>query len=187
MFASLGALRTLRLDDNLFTTLPAGTFFGLAALDALGLTGNPGAPFTLTAMLEQSGESFRVRTAAGTPFEILLSYAVVGGTPSSGTICVRRRDEADWRSRAGVTATTAAAGTITARRVHLPGRRGGARRSPWGAYRPRRRPGCRPGTASSAALSDPGVGSPATRFVPAPAHLGGWVGRRQRSATTRHG
>ncbi|MCY4372125.1 MAG: fibronectin type III domain-containing protein, partial [Spirochaetaceae bacterium] len=117
-FASLGALRTLRLDDNLFTTLPAGTFFGLAALDALGLTGNPGAPFTLTATLEQSGESFRVRTAAGTPFEILQSYTVAGGTPSSGTIWVpagadESLDVAVSRSVPATPPTVSLHGTIT--------------------------------------------------------------------------
>ena len=87
VFDGLSNLQLLRLDENNLSELPDGLFEGLSNLDRLSLTGNPGAPFTLTAELERRGDgAVAVKVAEGSPFDMDVGLSVEGGTLSSAAI-----------------------------------------------------------------------------------------------------
>ena len=104
-----GSLRPEKLDlqINDLASLPEGLFAGLTGLKELRLDTNEGAPFTLTAELEQRGEdAIVVKVAQGVPFamRVVLSataglvseteVTIDAGSVKSGPITITRTDEA---------------------------------------------------------------------------------------------
>ena len=92
---------------NDLASLPEGLFAGLTGLNELRLDTNEGAPFTLTAELEQRGEdAIVVKVAQGVPFAMRVVLSATAGLVSetevttdagsvkSGPITVTRTDEA---------------------------------------------------------------------------------------------
>ena len=88
-FSGLTRLQGLNLGHNDLTSLPDGLFEGLSDLDWLRLEGNPGAPFTLTAELEEQGDgALVVKVAEGSPFDLTVTLSARGGTLSSTAVVV---------------------------------------------------------------------------------------------------
>ncbi len=92
---------------NDLASLPEGLFAGLTGLKELRLDTNEGAPFTLTAELEQRGEdAIVVKVAQGVPFAMRVVLSATAGLVSetevttdagsvkSEPITVTRTDEA---------------------------------------------------------------------------------------------
>ena len=89
IFDGLTGLQLLHLQNNGLTGLPAGLFKGLVSLEQLLLGSNEGAPFTLTAELEQRGDdAFVVKVAEGSPFDLTVGLSARGGTLSSTSVTV---------------------------------------------------------------------------------------------------
>ena len=89
VFDGLTSLQWVHLGHNDLTSLPDGFFEGLSDLDWLRLEGNPGAPFTLTAELEEQGDgALVVKVAEGSPFDLTVELSARGGTLSSTTVVV---------------------------------------------------------------------------------------------------
>ena len=91
VFGGLSNLEQLGLDHNSLRTLPDGVFDGLSSLKYVDLADNPGAPFTLTAELEQRGDdAFVVKVAEGAPFDMTITLSAQGGTLPGTTTTVGR-------------------------------------------------------------------------------------------------
>ncbi len=89
VFDGLNGLTSLSLDDNQISEFPAGVFDGLGSLVLLWLSGNPGAPFTFTAVLEQRGDNaIVVKVAQGAPVAMSVSLSAAGGNLSDDTVTV---------------------------------------------------------------------------------------------------
>ena len=54
LFSGLSALNRIDLSYNMLSTLPDSVFYDLSGLTVLDVSNNPGAPFTLTLMLERT-------------------------------------------------------------------------------------------------------------------------------------
>ena len=110
VFTGLGGLTRLVASNNRLTSLPDGVFSGMSRLQSVNFSGNPSAPFTLTAELERRGEDGVVVTvAAGAPFAMTVTLSAEGGTLSATTIVI---DGGDTESVA-VTVTPSGAGAVT--------------------------------------------------------------------------
>ena len=89
VFDGLSSLLRLRLNENALQGLPAGVFAGLTSLNTLDLSGNPGAPFTLTAEPEQHGDdAVVVKVAEGAPFDLTVALSAQGGTLGSASATI---------------------------------------------------------------------------------------------------
>ena len=89
LFEGLSNLQELYLRENSLSELPADVFVGLTSLDLVNLSGNPGAPFTLTVELEQQGaDAVVVKVAEGVPFDLTVTLSAQGGTLSAGSVTV---------------------------------------------------------------------------------------------------
>ena len=88
VFGKLSSLVILNLGSNSLSALPDGVFEGVTSLGSISMYDNPGAPFTITAELEQRDEGVVVRVAKGAPFGMTASLSVQGGTPSSATATI---------------------------------------------------------------------------------------------------
>ena len=89
VFEGLVSLTQLPLDGNDLESLPDGVFEGLVSLEQVLLSSNEGAPFTLTAELEQLGDdAFVVKVVEGSPFDLTVGLSARGGTLSSTTVVV---------------------------------------------------------------------------------------------------
>ena len=86
VLANLGSLEELLLMDNELESLPEGLFQGVTELTFLTLNYNPGAPFTLTAELQQNADDDIV--APGAPFDINVTLSATGGTLATTTATV---------------------------------------------------------------------------------------------------
>ena len=85
----LAQLRLLLLDGNQIGSLPSGAFDGLAHLETLFLANNPGAPFTLTAELEQKSENtIAVKVVRGVPYNISVELSAEEGSLASTTVSI---------------------------------------------------------------------------------------------------
>ena len=110
VFTGLGGLTRLVASNNKLTSLPDGVFSGMSKLQSVSLSGNPSAPFTLTAELERQGEDgVVVKVAAGAPFAMTVTLSAEGGTLSATTVVI---DGGDTES-AVVTVTPEGAGAVT--------------------------------------------------------------------------
>ena len=96
---NLTSLTYLSLASNQIASLPTGFFTGFSSLNNLILTGNSGAPFTLTLELArtdttdltaQSPATVKVKVAEGAPFAMSVSLSVTGGTLSATTGTIAR-------------------------------------------------------------------------------------------------
>ena len=89
MFSSLSRLQTLDLMFNDLHELPDGLFNGLTSLNILRMSRNPGAPFTITANVEQLDEQHViVKVDKGAPFDMRVTLSAQGGTLSPSTIII---------------------------------------------------------------------------------------------------
>ena len=95
IFSDLASLRHLGLRRNLLTELPPGIFSGLASLESLDLSNNPGAPFRLTLELVRTDSddpvsrgpaTLEVRLAEGAPFAMTIPLSARGGTLSTESV-----------------------------------------------------------------------------------------------------
>ena len=89
VFSGLSNLETLSLSNNVLAVLPADVFNGLSSLSHLDLSGNTGAPFTLTLMLERTDNTdltatgpatVVVKVAQGAPFDMTVGLSAENGT-----------------------------------------------------------------------------------------------------------
>ena len=89
VFEGLSSLTQLPLEGNNLESLPDGLFEGLVSLEQVLLSSNEGAPFTLTAELEQRGDgAFVVKVVEGSPFDLTVTLSARGGTLSSTSVTV---------------------------------------------------------------------------------------------------
>ena len=89
VFDNLSSLEYLYLDENDLSELPDGVFDGLSNLYELNLSGNPGAPFTITAELEQQADyAFVVKIAEGAPFDMRVTLSFQGAAQEGATVTV---------------------------------------------------------------------------------------------------
>ena len=89
VFDNLSSLEYLHLYENDLSELPDGVFDGLSNLYELNLSGNPGAPFTITAELEQQADyAFVVKIAEGTPFDMKVTLSFQGAAQEGATVTV---------------------------------------------------------------------------------------------------
>ena len=110
VFTGLGGLTRLVAANNNLTSLPDGVFSGMSKLQEVNFSGNPNAPFTLTAELERKGdEGVVVKVGEGAPFEMTVTLSAQGGTLSATTVVI---DGGDTES-AVVTVTPEGAGAVT--------------------------------------------------------------------------
>ena len=86
VFDNLTNLEDLELTNNNLSELPEGAFEGISNLKRLRLGGNPGAPFTFTAGLEQQGSDVVVKLSEAGPFDMTVTVSAQGGTLSVGTV-----------------------------------------------------------------------------------------------------
>ena len=106
VFTGLGGLTRLVASNNKLTSLPDGVFSGMSRLQLVNFSGNPSAPFTLTAELERQGEDgVVVKVSEGAPFAMTVTLSAEGGTLSATTVVI---DGGDTESVA-VTVTPEAA------------------------------------------------------------------------------
>ena len=85
VFDELAALQVLWLRVNQLSTLPAGIFDKLTALEKLHLSGNPVDPLILTVSLAQFGEAqFKATAPTGAPFDVVLPLSVTNGSIDNG-------------------------------------------------------------------------------------------------------
>ena len=99
VFSDLSNLERLHLSHNNLSTLPAGIFSGLYNLQTLELHDNPGAPFTLTLVLERTDDTdltapgpatVKVKLAEGAPFTMSVPLSILGGTLSETAATIAR-------------------------------------------------------------------------------------------------
>ena len=110
VFTGLGGLTHLVASNNKLTSLPDGVFSGMSKLQSVNFSGNPSAPFTLTAELERQGEDrVVVKVAAGAPFAMTVTLSAEGGTLSATTVVIGGGDT----ESAAVTVTPEGAGAVT--------------------------------------------------------------------------
>ena len=110
VFTGLGGLTRLLAANNNLTSLPDGVFSGMSKLQEVNFSGNPNAPFTLTAELERKGdEGVVVKVGEGAPFAMTVTLSAQGGTLSATTVVI---DGGDTES-AVVTVTPEGAGAVT--------------------------------------------------------------------------
>ena len=110
VFTGLAGLTHLVASNNKLTSLPDGVFAGMPKLQTVSLSGNPGAPFTLRADLEQEDAGgVVVKVAEGAPFAMTVTLSAEGGTLSATTVVI---DGGDTES-ADVTVTPEGAGAVT--------------------------------------------------------------------------
>ena len=110
VFEGLSSLTQLPLEGNNLESLPDGLFEGLVSLEQVLLSSNEGAPFTLTAELEQRGDdAFVVKVPEGSPFDLTVTLSALGGTLSSTTVTV------EGGSLASGPVSVKAAGNVPAR------------------------------------------------------------------------
>ena len=91
LFIANPALRYLRMQDNRLAVLPDGLFAGLASLEEVDLTGNPGTPFVLAVSLARTDAApvdpgpatVSARVGAGMPFAGRAEVRWQGGGPVS--------------------------------------------------------------------------------------------------------
>ena len=89
VFEGLDNLEKLKLSGNSLSELPDGIFNGLSKLNVLALRDNPGAPFTITAKLEQQGDAaFVVKVDEGAPFDIRVTLSAQGGTIAETVVTI---------------------------------------------------------------------------------------------------
>ena len=89
LFNDMSDVETLHLYSAGLNELPDGLFHGVTALQNLIVHGNPGAPFTLTATLEDRGAGrVSVRVAEATPFDMEVTLSVEGGTLSTSAVSI---------------------------------------------------------------------------------------------------
>ena len=110
VFDGLSQLNRLELNSNQLSELPEGAFDGLGSLQQLFLSGNPGAPFTFTAVLEQRGDNvIVVKVAQGAPVSMPVSLSAAGGNLSDDTVTVAAGNlESD-----AITVTATGGGEVT--------------------------------------------------------------------------
>ena len=110
VFTGLAGLTRLVASNNKLTSLPDGVFSGMPKLQTVSLSGNPGAPFTLRADLEQEDAGgVVVKVAEGAPFTMTVTLSAEGGTLSATTVVI---DGGDTES-AVLTVTPEGAGAVT--------------------------------------------------------------------------
>ena len=110
VFTGLAGLTHLVASNNKLTSLPDGVFSGMPKLQTVSLSGNPGAPFTLRADLEQEDAGgVVVKVAEGAPFAMTVTLSAEGGTLSATTVVI---DGGDTES-AVLTVTPEGAGAVT--------------------------------------------------------------------------
>ena len=110
VFTGLAGLTHLVASNNKLTSLPDGVFSGMPKLQTVNLSGNPGAPFTLRADLEQEDAGgVVVKVAEGAPFAMTVTLSAEGGTLSATTVVI---DGGDTES-AVLTVTPEGAGAVT--------------------------------------------------------------------------
>ena len=110
VFDELTKLRTLAISDNKLTALPDGIFSGMSKLQTVNLSGNPGAPFTLRADLEQEDAGgVVVKVAEGAPFAMTVTLSAEGGTLSATTVVIGGGDT----ESASVTVTPSGSEAVT--------------------------------------------------------------------------
>ena len=110
VFTGVGGLTRLLAANNNLTSLPDGVFSGMSKLQEVNLSGNPNAPFTLTAELERKGdEGVVVKVGEGAPFAMTVTLSAQGGTLSATTVVI---DGGDTESTV-VTVTPEGAGAVT--------------------------------------------------------------------------
>ena len=94
-FFDLSGLQILNLKGNMLSTLPDSMFFGLSRLRNLDVSNNPGAPLTLTLVLERTDNTdltavgpatVVVKVAQGAPFDMTVSLSATGGTLTDGNM-----------------------------------------------------------------------------------------------------
>ena len=110
VFTGLGGLASLVASNNKLTSLPDGVFSGMSKLQSVSFSGNPSAPFTLTAELERQGEDgVVVKVSEGAPFAMTVTLSAEGGTLSATTVVIGGGDT----ESADVTVTPEGAGAVT--------------------------------------------------------------------------
>ena len=96
--------------NNKLTSLPDGVFSGMSKLQSVSFSGNPSAPFTLTAELERQGEDgVVVKVSEGAPFAMTVTLSAEGGTLSATTVVIGGGDT----ESAVLTVTPEGAGAVT--------------------------------------------------------------------------
>ena len=90
LFSELNALDRLTLHQNGMQVLPEGLFDGVSGpLRSLTLSGNPGAPFTLSVVLEQRGNGLvRVRVQEAAPSRIQVTWTIPGTPDAPATVTI---------------------------------------------------------------------------------------------------
>ena len=97
VFGGLSNLQTLDLSFNDLNTLSEGAFEGLTSMQFLDLSNNPGAPFTLTLVVEPVGRGplilnapiqLRVRIVEGAPFATTVTWTATGDIVGTGSATV---------------------------------------------------------------------------------------------------
>ena len=89
VFDQLTKLTRLAISNNKLTSLPDGVFAGMSKLQTVNFSGNPSAPFTLTAELERQGdEGVVVKVSEGAPFAMTVTLSAAGGTLSNTSVTV---------------------------------------------------------------------------------------------------
>ena len=110
VFTGLGGLTSLVASNNKLTSLPDGVFSGMSKLQSVSFSGNPSAPFTLTAELERQGEDgVVVKVSEGAPFAMTVTLSAEGGTLSATTVVIGGGDT----ESAVLTVTPEGAGAVT--------------------------------------------------------------------------
>ena len=121
VFEGLSSLTQLPLEGNRLESLPDGLFEGLVSLEQVLLSSNEGAPFTLTAELEQRGDgAFVVKVVEGSPFDLTVTLSARGGTLSSTTVTVEAGSLASGPVSVSVDGSGPAQVTVTVESATFP-------------------------------------------------------------------
>ena len=121
VFEGLSSLTQLPLEGNRLESLPDGLFEGLVSLEQVLLSSNPGAPFALTAELEQRGDgAFVVKVVEGSPFDLTVTLSARGGTLSSTTVTVEAGSLASGPVSVSVDGSGPAQVTVTVESATFP-------------------------------------------------------------------